>query len=267
MRSVILATVFSLLCLGVALFFLLLGKEAPRFATVGWVYLVASWLLLWLGFFLFRRRRRAILLSAGLGVLVLAAAYPVYYATEKDDARRDLEALQAVHNTEVLDLRDEPLHTPAGNPIGVRLSFSVRFPRSGPSAPTPSMFPIGPQFQGARVLRAFRMTVEPAPEPLRNSPLRPPYGRYRAGQVYRFTADMLPSFYFPSAGGGGPCIVFTSPIEKIASTAEGEVRFQFHISGTSLDPLFGSAITGQAYSLKSFYDTAVKEGAREPCRF
>ncbi len=207
-----------------------------------------------------------LLLSVGLLGFSLAAPWPT---RARPSGPAAAQAVQPSLDAEVTDFLDEFLYSPNGNPIGVRLRFSIRFKSAGGYAPTPSLLPADESLKGVRGLRAFKMEVEPAPAPLPRSPMRPPYGRYQGGVVYHFTAEMLPDFYFPRAAQRGPCVSFRGSEEERAFKGPVETRFRIAVSGTKLDRFSGEeeVLTKNTYRLRTLYDAALSEGASQPCPF
>jgi hypothetical protein len=123
--------------------------------------------------------------------------------------------------------------------------------------------------QGSRALLVYQLDVEPRPERLYRSDLRVPYGRYRAGRVYRFTADVIPAYVIPSADRSGFCVSFATPGEESLADAEGETRFLIDIDGTAMSrhTTGRPGLTRDAYAPRLFYQGALAEGADRPCRF
>lgn len=267
----LIAVFFSLGFLLPAVVFLALGKEASIFAALALAYLCASQLVLWLGFIILQRKRprhKTAMLSI-LGLTLLAAAFPLHYFTEKYDAWHDRQIIEAQRNTKVFDLSDEPFRSAAGNLLGVRLHYSVRFPTSGHHAPGPRLLPSDDSFRSFRGLTILNTAVEPRPARLGDSPLGLPYGRYDAGTTYRFTVEMVPFYLIPSRDRSAYCISFASAEEEQLAQSARETMFLVSIDGTSADfYLTGkSPLTLHAYNLRDFYEGAVAEGARRPCNF
>lgn len=267
----LITVLFSLSFLLPALFFMVLGKEAHVFATVGLGYFLISLVAIWLAFvFLGRKRpRRKTALLSGIGAALLAMAFPVYVLTEKYDTWHDQQIIEAQRGTEVFDLSDEPFRSAEGNLLGVRVRYAVRFPSSGRYAPGPRLLPADDDLHAFRGLTVLNTTVEPRPATLRDSPLTVPYGRYRAGVTYRFTVEMVPFYLIPSRDRSGFCMSFANGEEEEMAQSNRPTRFRVSIGGTSADlDLTGKALlTSQAYTLRDFYAGALAAGAHRPCRF
>jgi hypothetical protein len=156
--------------------------------------------------------------------------------------------------TQVFNMRDEPLLSAKGNPIGVRLHYSMRFPNSDYFWHTPSLR-AGKDF-GASIWADGQFT-EPAVTP----PLIPGKNtapRYEQGKQYDFTADILPYFVVRSGDGAKLCLLEPPPNYRAGfERLMGEgLRYRIHINGTKFE-----AVTQNTYSPKTFYDSALKEGA------
>jgi len=271
MAQKLVAIFFSLSLLVPTLLFLAVGKEANVFFSAGLGYLLASLLILWLGFLRLEQRqpRHKVIFLSCIGTALLAASLPLYYLTEKYDAWADREIIAAQRNTEVSDVSDEPFFSSAGNPIGMRLHYVVRFPRTGRYAPAPRFLPADEALRAFRGFTVLNIKVEPSPSSLRDSPLTVPFGRYEANGAYRFTAEMIPIYLIPSRNRSGFCISFSNVEEERLAVSDLETYFRIHIDGTSADEYLGgkSPLTRQSYNLKRYYDAAVAEGGQRPCVF
>ena len=238
---------------------------------VGLGYLLASQGVFWLGFALLGRKnaRWKTAWISCLGLVLLGAAVPLHYLTEKYDAWRDEKIVEAQRNTEVFDVTDEPFRSPAGNLLGLRVHYSVRFPSSDRYSPGPRLLTVDESIREFRGMTILNSTVEPRPRALSNSPLPVPYGRYQAGVTYHFTFETVPFYLIPSRDRSGFCMSFSNANEEQLAQSEREEKFLISVSGTSADlDLTGSSpLTSQAYRLRDFYVGAVAEGARRPCHF
>jgi hypothetical protein len=271
MLNKIIAVFFSLSFFFPTLVFLAFGKEANVFADVAFVYLFFTQLALWVGFTVLQRknpRLKTVMLS-GLGLTLFAVAVPVYYLTHKYDSWRDEKIIEAQRNTQVFDVSDEPFRSAAGNLLGVRLRYSVRFPTSDHASPGPRLLTVDESIRDFRGMTILNTTVEPRPRPLSNSPLPVPYGRYKGGITYHFTFETVPFYLIPSRDRSGFCMSFSNAEEEQLAQSEREEKFLISVGGTSADLyLTGkSPVTSRAYKLRDFYDGAVAEGARRPCKW
>lgn len=271
MLNKIVAVVFSLSFLLPSFVFLAFGKESGIFAEVAVGYLLVSQSVFWFGFFFLRRKnpRWKTAWLSGLGLILLGAAFPLHYLTEKYDAWHDEQIIETERNTEVFDLSDEPFYSAKGNLLGVRIRYSVRFPVSERYSPGPRLLTVDESIREFRGMTILNTSVEPRPRPLSNSPLPVPYGRYKAGITYHFTFETVPFYLIPSRDRSGFCMSFSNAVEKQLALSEETTKFLVSVGGTSADlDLTGkSPLTRHAYRLRDFYEGAVAEGARRPCHF
>jgi len=172
----------------------------------------------------------------------------------------------------VLDMTDESLLSDAGYPIGVRLKFTIRFPRDGFYSPLPQVFPerIAYGYTGALSLRVQRVEIAPLPEGPQSAVTMRYLSRasYRANQPYRFTVDLVPNYaqyndqkhvfcLLAKAFSYGSRDRFLNEV-----TNEARMRFRISIMGTDIDGR-QPATTEQSYIPNLWYSSFLKEGASE----
>jgi hypothetical protein len=86
---------------------------------------------------------------------------------------------------------------------------------------------------------------------------------YERGKTYNFTVDMIPNFLIPNVDKTKPlCIAkvpkeYADAFQKLLQNNEA-VRFRIDVYWTKY-----SEVTANTYSLKEFYDGAIKEGLLE----
>ena len=238
---------------------LLLSVHGPDFIpyfSVG--FLIIAIAALWgIYFFIerrdFRRKTLTFSLSAsGVGLLLVGTIIASWEPILNWEIR--LEDKRAA-NTEVLNMRDEILLSSKGNPIGIRLRYSMRFPDSNYFWHSAYVTP--EKYLGVSIwsdMRIANRTIEPPM--IGTDPLR-----YEKGKLYDFTVDMLPSFVVPSRDKAGQCITlppeYTDAFQELIRSSE-RVHFNITVSGTRF-----RGITTNTYNLKEFYDSAIKEGTSE----
>ena len=207
------------------------GPSGLGMAALGYLA-VGSTLIAWAA----ARKSWPFLLAAG--ALVAAAAPAGYFALDQLD-RRHYE--QRVAATRVSDLHDEAIVSPAGRPIGVRLSFEVSVPESG-------SFAIAPALYGAEGLhlasleRSFDGRVED--------------GNFQAGRAHRLSADLYPPILM-RAPDGTRCL---SPYHPPLPQGAGPVPLRIVIYET---PYAGR--TARAYNLPQLYRNVLAENL-PPCK-
>jgi hypothetical protein len=146
----------------------------------------------------------------------------------------------------IAEWSDEPLLSEAGNPIGIRLRYAIRFPADGSYSPHPQVHPerIGSGYTGALGMRLLKGTVEPMPAGLSNATQFLMGGRaeFRAGTLYRFTADLVPNYALFDEQKKRFCLqsnAYSQPglRERFDRELAGEQRLRYRISfaGADLD--------------------------------
>lgn len=177
-----------------------------------------------------------------------------------------------VIRTPVVDQSDEPLLSESGLAIGVRLKFSLRFPREGFYTPLPQVYPerISFGYTGALSLKVHHIEIAPVPE----GPQAPIAGRYltrasyKANQLYRFTVDLIPNYAQYHEQKQTFCIMSKAfsygSRERFLSevTSQSKVRFRVSIMGTDIDGRQPST-TEQSYIPNLWYSNFLKDGAIE----
>lgn len=232
---------------------LLLGREGPGlFGYFATGYLVIAIIGLW--WIYFKRKTDINFFFIGLGIAVLLAGAILaswnplvelgVYRMEKHAA-----------STEVFDMKDQVLFSPKGNPIGIRLKYSMRFPDSNYFWESPMMSPPEKYLEVMIWMNIANQTIEPPM--IGTDPLK-----YEQGKIYNFTVDMIPNFVMQNVDKTKSCIrklpvEYKDAFQKLIQNDEA-VRFAIRVSGTEY-----SGVTNNTYSLKLFYDNAIKEGAFE----
>lgn len=174
---------------------------------------------------------------------------------------------------EVVNYSDEPLLTLAGNPIGIRLRYAIRFPVEGYFAPQPNVYPerISSGYTGALSMRVIRSSVTPQPAGVQQPNQIIFAGRtiYQRDQLYQFTVDLVPNYVVFNEAQQKYCLAskgFTQAgmQERFEREVKSEVggRYRFSISGTDYDgrqPVF----TRLTYTPNHWWASLQKEGATE----
>jgi hypothetical protein len=265
MANKIIAALFTIVYVALAFVLGLLGSfhaGSPLVPVFSMVLLVVAVAALWTLYFWLRRRaaeQHVLALLTG-GVAIAFGLFAGCIGTFGLLERREFAAMERrAAATTVFDMRDEPLLSPHGNPIGIRLHYSMRFPDDNVFWQWPHAAP--EQQLNLRTWSDMRLaakTVDPAM--LGVNPQR-----YQAGKVYRFTADLLPPFIVTTADGARTCIGKPSAAdleafeEFLRRTTPGPYRVT--VSGTQY-----SGLTSNHYSAASFYESAVKD-AMPGCKY
>jgi hypothetical protein len=270
-RTLITATAFSfvyfveLLVFGIGAF-----KEG---GGRGFSYcFLAVVLVLWVGFFSvqkieFRYKTGGFVAYALALSLWVMPAWRIEIAVEEHEDRETIATLRRI---EVSDVTDEPLLTSQGKPLGIRMRYSVRFPRAGLYPPTPLLAATDERFQ-AHSMRVIGAEITPRPDEIQSDPSNTgTYARYKGNVAYSFVVDLVPGFVIVSPNKTKSCLSFLNANEQNAvATSNVTTRFRVHIDGTDYGGYFGGApqFTKNVYSVSDFYQDAVANGAKDICVF
>ncbi len=229
-------------------------------------------LVLWVGFFSIQKREFRYK-TGGFIAFALALslwAKPAWRIEIAVEEHEDRETIATLRRIEVFDVTDEPLLSSQGEPLGIRMRYSVRFPRAGLYPPAPLLAATDERFQ-AHSMRVTRAEITPRPDEIHSDPSNTgTYARYRGDVTYSFVVDLVPGFVIVSPDKIKSCLLFLSVNEKNAvTTSDARTRFRVHIDGTDYGGYFGGApqVTKNAYSVREFYQDAVANGAKDICVF
>lgn len=169
----------------------------------------------------------------------------------------DIEIYQMekhAEDTEVFDMKDEILFSQKGNPIGIRLRYSMRFPDNNYFWESPTMSS-ETYLGGISMMYPANLTINPPM--IGTDPLR-----YEKGKIYNFTIDMMPTFIIQNVDKTKSCIrkppvEFKDAFQKLIQSNE-TISLTIRILGTRY-----VGVTNNTYNIKLFYDSAIKEGAFE----
>jgi hypothetical protein len=157
--------------------------------------------------------------------------------------------------TQVSDVKDEALLSPNGNPIGIRLTYSIRFPNNGYFWQSPATTPetnlwVGGWGDG----RLVRQDVEPPMGPGKTG-----VQQYSRHTTYNFTTEFIPNFLMWNADKTKLCLLTPPPEYQVAFKdllRGGPRHYKVSISGTKFESL-----TTKQYDPQAFFDSATREGA------
>jgi small basic protein len=153
--------------------------------------------------------------------------------------------------TNVTYLGDEVLLSSKGNPIGVRIKYSIIFPASGYAYQNPFLQALNNPVNNL----AVSAYLSGNPDTVKSDP--PASYIYEAGKVYVFTADIEPTSFFHE----GSSLCLRKEMSDGFRRVNGEqlkTRFSIAIHGTDFH-----GETVNEYSLESFYESFVQEGMVE----
>jgi hypothetical protein len=177
-------------------------------------------------------------------------------------------AHRALEGVRVFDVRDEPLLSAHGNPIGVRISFQATVPRTGAyiiSAATLTS-ESGDMIEPLQFAHVIRRGAEPPATAQRDSP----YEVFQANVAYTFSEDMLPWFIGYDEKTKTPCLaqVSTKYISEVdvlsALAANRQIRLRTEIlveaEHNAGRVSAAQGITSRHYDMQAIYDTIATEG-------
>jgi hypothetical protein len=229
-------------------------------------------LVLWVGWLCvqkidFRYKTSSFVAFALALSLWVKPAWRIEIAIEQHDDQKTIATLRKIR---VFDVTDEPLLTRQKKPLGIRMRYSIRFPRTGMYPPAPVLVATDGRLQ-AHSMRLIRAEIIPPPEATHSdSSNTGTYARYKANLTYSFVVDLVPGFVILSRDKNKSCLSFLNPAEKAAvTTSESITRFRVHIDGTDYGGYLGGEpqFTRNAYSVREFYRVAIENGAKDTCVF
>jgi hypothetical protein len=175
--------------------------------------------------------------------------------------------------SQVTQWSDEPLLSEKGNPLGIRLKYSIRFPVDGQYSPFPQAFPerITSSYTGALSLRVHRSNVEPLPEGLQNAQQLFFGGRptFKGGITYNFTVEMVPGYANYNEPKKSFCLMTKSYSQQGVRErfdrevmSEIKVRYRLSVSGTDMEGRT-PVLTENSYAPGTWHQGFLKDGVIE----
>ena len=263
-------------------------ESSPAFALAYFLIGNAIW---WWAFTRFRRKGAPLYytLLGGVGFIALgfgAGAVPHVF----DSAFEEYKLTRTV----VSDVRDELLLSEQGNPIGVRLRFTLRFPMEDYYWIEPHLQPPNGLYQtiaGRMPERVRRMSpldlepiaksVEPYPHALNADRVDDLFFigafslRFKKNVDYQFTFDLAPTYFKRKPKEPGMCFVEPNennwPNSREAFEAliqvDVEVPYRVSINGTTYGDRFrepGEMLTSESYNPGVFHE-GIQAETPGPC--
>jgi hypothetical protein len=224
---------------------------------------LATLLLLWLAFFLLRSRPIGSFAAAGL--VLTFWIFPARPLEDALEGREDAQALALQQQTQVSDVTDQLLLDSHGRPRGIRMQYKIRFPKDGEYLPAPYITPAAPGAEG--VMRVFHSEISPAPVNfLADTDGSGMHANYRGNVLYNFIVDAAPGFVIFSPDKTRSCVTFLSADQESAVTTAGAPSTKFNVA-IDMTSYSGQHSTSLLYNLHDFYETALANGAVQPCKF
>jgi hypothetical protein len=194
-------------------------------------------------------RSQGVLLLTGV-LCPVAVTISVFQVTRLVRGIHERRTARQLAHSRISEVRDELLLGPAGNPIGVRIRYTIAYDDGlddlhyGPFATVHLNDPMGN-------LLALNKAVSPVIS-----------GRYEKSE-YQFTEDQVPMFLPPSLifpESKDPCIRWANDDQRTAVLRSPPEHYQVII-----EPYRRQSETTSQYALETFYEGALGEGAKE-CR-
>lgn len=243
----ILVVLFILLEAVAALGMVAISVHGPAALPIaaGIYFVAAALLTTWAG-----RRVASAWVVGGVGLALLAAVPGIVALLNEADNRaykRDVAA------TRIGNVRDEPILSTSGRPIGVRLSYSVTAPRRGYYGVLPSLDERTPSSDRRLGLNAARWTTDGDSGSV----------RFEAGATHAMVVELYPPILF--FGQKGRCL--TAALLPPLPPAVARAPLRVSISGTTYGAIYDGSperLTRGAYDVGEMYRGVLAEGL-EPC--
>jgi len=233
------------------------------------VVVAVPFAVFWIGYGALRLRQPAhpgVWLSA-LSVLLFVSTEFVLPVTPAKARSRQA----AVDATTVQEIADEAILSERGQPVGIRLTYRVRFPEAGVYSVGPSIaVPIRDETGTIPGALHLGFVAEPLsrPEPARTGE---PGERYFPENVdYRFTVDLVPSFLRVDVRRGERCI-FVQPnrnyseddfLNVVTRGLRSRYRTELLVDGETFTRrvVARQYVTAVEYDVGGFYDALIRDG-------
>ncbi len=171
--------------------------------------------------------------------------------------------------TEVLEAGYEPLRSPSGHEIGLRLHLAVRFGSDGDYTVAPQLFPQYKNVDWREItLKVLDAEADPAPKNTAADTLADVlrYGgaaHYAGDQVYRFRFDLTPTYVIRNVDKTRYCIYseqfrFGSRIAAWQAVQDSDAPVKYRVGISSLD---FQAETGDLPAQRTYLENFRREGA------
>ena len=234
-------------------------------ALIAFVPVAVGLVILWSGYAVIRRCTPpySTALFTALALALLALNEALLPATPLT-VWRGQRALEGVR---VLSVRDEPLLSARGNPIGVRITFEAVVPRTAgyllsaglANAARETIWPLNFGFLGDQ-------TVHPLPADDPDSF----YDVFEKDVVYRFSQEMLPSFIRYDVRTRTACLaeVRTKYISEadflaaLAANRDAQLNAYITVNGeyNAVNVYAGEYSISRGYDMQAIYETVAREG-------
>jgi len=180
------------------------------------------------------------------------------------------EGEQKIIRAQVVNWSDETLFSEKGNPIGIRLKYSMRFPVEGSYSPAPQLYPerVGSAYTETLTMRIYNGTIEPLPLAVQSQGqlIIGVRATFKPQVIYSFTVDLIPNYAIYNEQKKSFCLQTKLSgqqgiRERFAREVmtELKVRFRLSITGTDIDGRL-PALTENTYMPAVWFQGFLREG-------
>jgi len=196
-------------------------------------------------------RSKSIALTIVSGALMLGLAPATFLLLERIES---IAYERRIAGTRVSDVRDEPILSAGGRPIGVRLSFAVVVPSAGYFGISPSLDAPGAATERLSLV-PMRRTMDGRPES----------GRFEPGRRHELVIELYPPILFIRPQ-GERCLAPTQVPPLSEPSAARPLRVMIYETSYGLPWRGGrEESTHGAYDLAAMYRGVLAEGL-QPCK-
>jgi len=272
---------FSLLLFIQGLYFLAFSiKEGfSEFTLIAIGAVLVPIVLLWITFTLLRRSRTGAWKYVVVGLVIMTIFEVLLPVSPISTTLKSMSQQSAIDNAIITGIHDELLFSANGNPIGVRVTYDVEFPRDGVYSVSSTLYSLDERYHHYQTSMSHFASRRIEPE----AEVDGSGGRiFKKGIRYRLIDDVLPGFIYISEyntkkmSKGDICLFEresqTITLDDLHSLLREDIKARYkmevHVGANSyfVNRRFISSETSNTYSHKIFYESALKESAK-PCNF
>lgn len=226
-------------------------------------------ILLWAIVFMLRRARHSLWLQLLSGVVLCLIFEILIPVSPFKTTISSWRIKKAVDSVQISGVTDDFFYSLKGNPVGIRISFDAVCPKDGFLSVSPAIRAVDDRLHHYMTSMSHfaNITIEPQPK---KDPENGDF--FTGGQSYRFTADLLPSFLFPSRHNEELCLYYKAVDEFkkiVVDPIKTKYSVEIHVDGNSYfvtRRIAYSDYTQKAYNLNTFYESALNQSVK-PCDF
>ncbi len=282
MKKLLVTILFSLIFFFQSLYIIGFSfKEGPSIVTlIAFCFFLVPTIVMWVFFYLVTKEKIKSLVLPIAGILLMICLEVLLPVSPIKTTIISARTQRAIDRAVVSELSDELFYSALGNPIGIRIKYSVEFQDSGEFSVSPTLYSTDSRYHHYQTGMSHFANIEIIPEPERSK-----YGGYiyRKDQQYQFIADFLPGFIFLARRDSKNlkknelCLYETESqtlsVEEFGKLVSEPLGSHYNIEvGIGGNSYFVNKRwtiterTTRSYSHKTFYDSALKENAGK-CNF